>query len=154
MIGMGGGSSDGGANAYVGCHTCARQLTVVSTWRLSGVMPHCSIGSLPLSCEIQFEQKLVNDNRCCGRSARRFSLIRHSRGSRFLLVIYAHRIDAKLKVASHITLFSSFRNYPQPCQCGEQIRICGEVKESYQRLCHVIEKHIAVETQLHEAVSS
>ncbi|KAK6021645.1 zinc finger, C2H2 type, partial [Ostertagia ostertagi] len=73
-------------------------------------------------------------------------------------VICGFKTDTSRRIAMHARhhedLMRDLGNYPEPCACGEKIRICSEVKESYQRLCHILEKHVADEDRLREAVSS
>ncbi|KAK5965507.1 hypothetical protein GCK32_018079, partial [Trichostrongylus colubriformis] len=73
-------------------------------------------------------------------------------------VICGFKTDTSRRIAMHARhhedLMKDLGNYPEPCQCGERIRICAEVKESYQRLCHILEKHADDENRLRKAVSS
>ncbi|VDL80705.1 unnamed protein product [Nippostrongylus brasiliensis] len=73
-------------------------------------------------------------------------------------VICAFRTDTSRRISMHARhhedLMHDLGYYPDPCSCGQQIRVCGAVKESFQRLCHVLERHSADEDQMREAIAA
>ncbi|KAK6060274.1 hypothetical protein COOONC_02074 [Cooperia oncophora] len=73
-------------------------------------------------------------------------------------VICGFKTDTSRRIAMHARhhedLMRDLGNYPEPCHCGEKIRVCAEVKESYQRLCHILEKHVDDEERLREAITA
>ncbi|VDM71353.1 unnamed protein product, partial [Strongylus vulgaris] len=55
----------------------------------------------------------------------------------------------------HEELMRDEGNYPDPCRvCGQQIPVCSKMKESFQRICHVLALHWRDENYVQEATDA
>ncbi|EYC10221.1 hypothetical protein Y032_0057g2827 [Ancylostoma ceylanicum] len=69
------------------------------------------------------------------------------------------KTDTSRRLVHHARLHEEFMrsegNYPDPCsECGQLIPMCSQMKESFQRVSHVLAKHYENEDYAREAINA